>query len=64
MEKNISVWKAQTPYPVEFAHNGSKWCLTIYAIDDEDAEAKVQSLRQSAILVGGAIVETIEWNPD
>ncbi|WP_131421501.1 hypothetical protein [Comamonas thiooxydans] len=64
MEKNISAWKAQTPYPVEFTHNGSKWCLTIYAIDDEDAEAKVQSLRNSATLIGGAIEKTIEWCGD
>lgn len=64
MEKHIAAWKAQTPYPVEFMHNGSKWCLTIYAIDDADAEAKVQSLRNSAVLIGGAIEETIEWCGD
>lgn len=63
MEKNISVWKAQTPYPVEFMHNGGKWCLTIYAIDDADAEAKIQSLKESAVLAGGPIVEIIDWNP-
>lgn len=64
MKKNIEAWKAQTPYPVEYLHNGSRWALTIYAVDDEDAAAKIQSLRASAQLAGGATAEIIAFADD
>lgn len=60
MNQKIENWKAQTPFPVEFLHNGGRWALTIYAVDEEDAQKKVESLRQSATLIGGPIVETID----
>ncbi len=59
MKQHIESWKAQTPYPVEFLHNGTRWAITLYAIDDEDAEAKVRSMKESARLVGGAITQVI-----
>ncbi len=60
MEKRIQNWKAQTPFQVEFLHNGARWALTIYAVDEEDAKEKVESLRESASLIGDPIVETID----
>lgn len=55
MKTHIENWKAQKPYAVEFHHNGARWALTIHAVDDADAEAKVQSLRESAVLLGGPV---------
>ncbi|QPS76065.1 hypothetical protein [Delftia acidovorans] len=57
MKTHIENWKAQTPYAVEFHHNGARWALTIHAVDDADAEAKVRSLRESAVLLGGPVEE-------
>ncbi len=62
MKTHIENWKAQTPYAVEFRHNGARWALTIHAVDDADAEAKVRSLRESAVLLGGPVEELSTHN--
>ena len=58
---HIAAWKAQTEYCGEFTHNGSKWCLNFFAVDDADAEAKVQSIRQSMVVLG-RLEASIPWS--
>lgn len=52
MEEHIAGWKAQTEYACEFEHGGLKWATSIFAVDDADADAKVQSLKESVVLLG------------
>lgn len=52
MENLIRGWNAQTLYALEYQHNGSKWALNFYAVDDEDAQKKVESLKESLVLLG------------
>ena len=60
MEKHISAWKAQTEYACEFQHGGSSWCTSIFAVDPADAEAKLESLKNSIVLLG-EIKEVIDF---
>lgn len=52
MEKYLRGWRAQTLYALEYEHGGTKWALNFYAVDDEDAQAKVESLKKSLIILG------------
>lgn len=52
MKEQIRGWNAQTFYALEYEHDGSKWALNFYAVDDEDAQAKVESLKKSLVLLG------------
>ena len=52
MEKYLRGWNAQTLYALEYEHGGSKWALNFYAVDYEDAVAKVESLKKSLVLLG------------
>lgn len=62
-DQGISAWNAQTEYCGEFLHNGVKWALNFYAVDEADAIARAQSIRDSFTLLG-ELVETIPWNPE
>lgn len=48
----IEGWKAQTEYAAEYSHNGSRWALNFFAIDNEDAKKKLDSLKASVQLLG------------
>lgn len=50
--ERIVGWKAHTEYVAEYTHRGSTWALNFFAVDDEDAAAKLASLRASASLLG------------
>lgn len=50
--KHIAAWNAQTEYACEYMHNGSKWCTSFFAIDDQDAAMKLQSIKDSLEVVG------------
>ena len=52
MKDHIRGWNAQTLYALEYEHDGSKWALNFYAVDDADAAAKVESLKKSLVLLG------------
>lgn len=45
-------WKAQTEYLGEYFHRGSRWGFSFFAIDDEDARQKLESIRSSLALLG------------
>ncbi|MCX7184974.1 MAG: hypothetical protein NTW90_07065 [Nitrosospira sp.] len=36
----------------EYEHNGKKWALDFYAESPEDAAAKIESIKASAVLLG------------
>ena len=36
----------------EYEHNGKKWALDFYAESPEDAQAKIESIRACAVLLG------------
>lgn len=50
--EHIEGWKAQTEYACEYLHHDQKWCLNFFAVDDEDAAEKVESIKQSLVIVG------------
>lgn len=52
MNEFIASCNAQTEYCGEFTHQGSKWCLNIFAVDDADAFVKAQSVRDSFVILG------------
>ena len=60
--KHIAGWKAQTEYACEFTHNGSKWATSFFAVDDADALAKLESIKQSLVILG-KIDCVIPYNP-
>lgn len=49
---HVAGWKAQTEYCGEFTHQGNKWCLNIFAVDDADAMVKAQSVRDTFVILG------------
>ena len=46
---------AQVEYVLEYRHDGQLWGLNFFAVDDEDAERKVESLRATLVLNGRLI---------
>jgi len=36
----------------EYSHNGKKWAIDLYAESPEDALAKIESIKSSAVLLG------------
>lgn len=62
-DQRIAAWKAQTEYCGEFLHNGVKWALNFYAVDEDDAIAKAQSIRDGFTLLG-ELKETIPLDPE
>lgn len=52
MEKNVAAWNAQTEYACEFQHGGTSWAMSIFAVDFDDAAAKLESLKNSMVLLG------------
>lgn len=50
--------KAIRKYALEYTHNGSRWATDLYAENDEDAKAKLESMKQGLILLG-EITDTI-----
>lgn len=54
-------WRAQTEYAAEYTHRGCRWALNFFAIDDEDARKKLESIQRSAVLLG-AIAARIQAN--
>lgn len=54
MEKNrfIEGWKAQTEYVCEYDYGGQKWALNIFAVDDADAQLRMQCIRDSFQVLG------------
>lgn len=49
----------ESEYAAEYQHGGSTWALNFFARDSEDAEAKMNSIRASAVLLG-EIVGTVD----
>ena len=49
---HIDGWKAQTEYAAEYTHQGRRWALNFFAVDDDDAKKKLESIRTSATLAG------------
>jgi hypothetical protein len=49
---HIDGWKAQTEYAAEYSHRGCRWGLNFFAIDDADAQKRLESIQQSAELLG------------
>ena len=43
---------AQTEFCLEYQHDGSTWGLDFFAVDLEDAIAKVESIKRSLVLLG------------
>lgn len=43
---------AQTEYVLEYRHGGHAWATHFFAVDDADAQAKVESVRESLVLKG------------
>lgn len=62
MKDHITAWNAQTPYALQYMHNGRPWALTFFAVDDADAAEKLENLKKS-IEILGQIAETIEVKP-
>jgi hypothetical protein len=51
--KYIEGWKAQTEYAGEYiAPDGRKWALNLYAVDDADALARMECVRNSFTILG------------
>jgi len=44
--------EANTEYVLHYRHGGQVWTLNFFAVDDEDAERKIQSVRASLELKG------------
>ena len=55
--------KATTEYCLEYTHNGKRWALNFFAEDAEDAAQKVESVRNSLVLLG-SLEARIPWNPE
>jgi hypothetical protein len=53
---------AFTKFALEYEHNGKKWCDDFFADDEDDARAKVESMKKSLALLG-EITDTIYWKP-
>lgn len=49
---HVDGWKAQTEYLGEYFHRGSRWGFNFFAIDDEDAKQKLESIKSSLALLG------------
>lgn len=58
----IEAWKAQTEYACEYMHHGKKWCASFFAVDDADAVVKLESIKQSLVILG-PIECTIPYTP-
>lgn len=43
---------AQTEFCAEYTHNGSAWGLNFFAVDQEDAALKIESIRESLRMLG------------
>jgi len=52
IKQHISGWSAQTKYAAEYTHKGSAWVLHFYAIDDADAVSKLESIKESLVMLG------------
>lgn len=65
MDENAHIdgWKAQTEYAAEYTHRGSRWALNFFAIDEEDAKKKLESI-QSSVRLLGPIEERIPLSPE
>lgn len=59
IDQHIRGWNAQTLYALEYEHAGSRWAMNFYAVDDEDALAKLESLKQSLVLLGRSEVHEL-----
>lgn len=44
--------KATTEFCLEYVHQGKKWALNFFAESLEDADSKVQSIKDSLVLLG------------
>ena len=55
--------KATRRFSLEYRHNGSMWGVNFYAEDWADAEAKLQSMKDTLVLCG-ELDTVIEWNPE
>lgn len=52
INEHIEGWRAQTQFACEYKHGGKTWGLEFFAIDAADAEDKLQSIRQSLVILG------------
>ena len=43
---------AANEYCLEYTHNGTRWAMNFFAEDAQDAAQKVQSVRNSLVLLG------------
>ncbi len=51
-KQHVEGWKAQTEYCAEYEHNGQKWAMNFFAIDDADALEKLESIKTSLVILG------------
>lgn len=54
--------KATLEFCLEYTHEGKKWALNFFAESFEDADKKVQSIKDSLTLLG-RLEETIPYHP-
>jgi regulator of PEP synthase PpsR (kinase-PPPase family) len=47
--------EADKSYALEYQHDGQVWALNFYAVDEDDAQAKLHSLRASVVLLGRTV---------
>jgi len=44
--------EADIEYAAEYKHNGDTWALNFFAANNEDASAKLQSIKTGLVLLG------------
>lgn len=44
--------EAETEYCIEYQHDGGTWSFPLFAVDDADAVAKIESIKRSLRLLG------------
>lgn len=54
---------ARFKFALEYEHGGRKWAADFFADDEDDARAKISSMKASLVLLG-EITHTIPWNPN
>lgn len=63
LKKHLNSWNAQTEYCAEYEHEGGSWCLNFFAVDEEDALKKIESIKNS-LKFNGQLEETIATSLD
>ena len=63
LKKHLNGWNAQTEYCAEYKHEGGNWCLNFFAVDEEDAFKKIESIKNS-LKLNGQLEETIAISLD